>query len=96
MNVSIGYELILSAGAINSPKLLMLSGVGPEEDLKRSNTYQKYYVPMLNKTGFMNAVAMVQPRSRGTVKLNSTNPDASPLIDLQFLAAQEDVDKIVN
>ncbi|MHA7774706.1 GMC family oxidoreductase [Roseibium sp. M-1] len=27
-------EIILSAGAINSPRLLMLSGVGPAEDLK--------------------------------------------------------------
>ncbi|KAL3202733.1 hypothetical protein MRX96_053328 [Rhipicephalus microplus] len=37
MNVTIGYELILSAGAINSPKLLMVSGVGPEKDLNASN-----------------------------------------------------------
>lgn len=30
-------EVILSAGSINSPHLLMLSGVGPKEDLQRQN-----------------------------------------------------------
>lgn len=32
-----GREVILSAGAINSPQLLQLSGVGPAETLKRHN-----------------------------------------------------------
>lgn len=38
-------EVIVSAGAINSPQLLMLSGIGPEESLKRVGIEVRHVLP---------------------------------------------------
>ena len=48
INVTARYEIILSAGAINSPQILMLSGVGPKDQLER------YQIPLINdlKVGY--------------------------------------------
>lgn len=186
-------EVVVSAGAINSPKLLLLSGVGPKEDLERlkipvvadlpvgrglqdhvvftglvvttprdevgllkfgtilqyvynrtgvlaipggtevilfsssqsaldaddfpdiqtvltdlfpgnrppkppqvsEEVYEKYYKPMEGKNGFMATLVMIQPKSRGNVSLNTTEPTDAPLIDPRFLSQNQDVKRTV-
>lgn len=44
-----GGEVLLTGGAINSPQLLMLSGIGPKEHLQRHNIDVKVDLPMVGK-----------------------------------------------
>lgn len=81
---------------------LALTAVFPNQNISQSPyvsnlTYQEYYAPLItaNKTGFMTTITMVQPKSRGTVKLNSTDPYDPPLIDPQLLSCEEDINRTV-
>jgi choline dehydrogenase-like flavoprotein len=43
----------------------------------------------------MCGAALLKPRSRGTVKLRSTRPSDPPRVELGYLAAQTDADRLV-
>lgn len=45
--------------------------------------------------GFSCHVCVLRPKSRGTVRLASGNPDAKPLIDMGFLTEREDMDALL-
>ena len=143
-------EVIVSSGVIDSPKLLMLSGIGPADQLKalgipviadvagvgqnfqdhlklsirwngktelpgstvtagmftRSNPTAwgdppdlQFYVGRGLETPdkFVTiTVSLVQPRSRGEVRLRSTDPLAAPIIRGNYLQEQADVDALVS
>jgi choline dehydrogenase len=42
------------------------------------------------KVGFVLGVSVTNPKSRGTVKLTSRDPNSAPIIDLNYLAEEED------
>ncbi|NMF65240.1 GMC family oxidoreductase [Brasilonema octagenarum] len=151
-------EVILSAGAIDSPKLLMLSGIGNAEHLRSldipvvvnlpgvgqnlqdhlhvavahqatqdlqpaptSNIaeaglflhtegrldaapdLQLYSAPVLwthpayarSGPGFAASVCLTNPQSRGSVSLRSASPNDSPIIRMNYLQSESDVQKLV-
>ncbi|MBU1820839.1 MAG: FAD-dependent oxidoreductase, partial [Bacteroidetes bacterium] len=150
-------EVILSAGALASPKLLMLSGVGPETDLKKlgirpvvhragvgKNLQDHLQLPMIFRSkidmphttlltgnvlftrtregegvpdlqlNFTPSVPaplapilpdlggpaciflpiLVQPESKGEVKLRSADPADNPLINPKYLSDDADIETL--
>ena len=153
-------EIILSAGVIGSPRLLLLSGIGPEQDLQQLNipliidlpgvgknlqdhpllggiVYEcKGHLPEARNNGaestmwwksdsslsgpdiqpvilefpfttpeladrlphqhcYTIAPSVVRPASRGNVKLASSDPGDHPLIDVNFLQCDADINALL-
>jgi choline dehydrogenase len=157
--VRVNQEVIVSAGAFDSPKLLLLSGIGAAEQLQLLNipivvdlpgvgqnlrdhvlapiTYQAtedvhpvgtssgiaeaglYFHSQHNSavvpdiqcfsgpilwappgsnrfgSGFFGVASLTQPESIGDVRLRSSNPQDPPLIRLNYLQSETDVQKLV-
>ena len=51
---------------------------------------------MENRNGMMLLPVLLHPKSNGTIRLKSTDPFESPLIDPNYLAVREDVDVLVD
>jgi choline dehydrogenase len=148
-------EVVLCAGAIGTPHLLMLSGLGPARDLSAAGVPTLVDAPAVGRDlhdhtllagiryragrplsaserggatllanadgadhgpdlhlgamdfdyhfawqppvldGFTMVVGGMRPRSRGTVRLTSSDPDVPPLIDPRYLSEREDVDQLI-
>ena len=149
-------EVIVSAGAIESPKLLLLSGIGDPAELKAAGVEVTVGLPGVGKNfhnhvltgvireasqpvppgnqnlsesalflksdpsetgpdiqiafvhvpfniivgqGHPNSVSIlpgvVRPRSRGWVKLASTDPTAHPLVNPNYLGDESDLERLV-
>jgi len=142
-------EVILCGGVVDSPKLLMLSGIGPADDLRSHGITVVHDAPgvggnlqdhlklsirwngrtelpgstvtagMFTRSAqaavgrapdlqfyvgrgletpdkFITiTVSLVQPRSRGEVRLRSADPTAAPVIRANYLQEQADVDALV-
>ena len=153
--IAAGREVVMCAGGLKSPKLLMLSGVGPAEHLRQhgipvlvdapqvgANLHDHLLVRLVFSTkdkgtpqidtghsgiaymrsnaslkgpdiqvfgrqnapnvkdlppdmGYLTMPGLMKPKSRGTVRLASADPNAPLLVDPRYFAEQADVDAYV-
>jgi choline dehydrogenase len=78
-------------------KVWTKSSFAGEDELDLHITATHAFPPDQSPThaGFVFAVALTNPKSRGTLKLASKDPLAAPKIDLNFLAEEEDRNRIM-
>ncbi|KAG8178923.1 hypothetical protein JTE90_014129 [Oedothorax gibbosus] len=61
----------------------------------KEEVYNEVYAPFENLTSFLCSSEVLQPKSRGTVKLKSSDPYDHPLIDPNFLENPQDIEDTV-
>ncbi|UZT99378.1 GMC family oxidoreductase N-terminal domain-containing protein [Chryseobacterium fluminis] len=66
-----------------------------ELDLHITATHLFPHEQSPTKAGFVLAVGLTNPKSSGSLKLSSRNPKDAPIIDLNFLAEEEDRKRLV-
>ena len=78
-------EVLLSAGAINSPQLLMLSGIGPEKELKKHDIEQVEYLEGVGENLQDHLETYVQYECKKPVTLYSAqNPIRMAFIGIEW------------
>ncbi|XP_069181513.1 glucose dehydrogenase [FAD, quinone] [Procambarus clarkii] len=70
--------------------LFITDGIGYRRDL-----FAKHYLPLVGLEGFTIGPMLTRPKSRGTVRLSSSNPKAAPLIDPNYLSHPDDVKTLI-
>ncbi len=77
-----GHEVILAGGAINSPQLLQLSGIGPGEVLQAAGVAVAHELPGVGRNLRDHYIARVQARVRGMATVNERTRGAALLGEL--------------
>lgn len=86
VNVQANREVILSASAFNSPKLLMLSGIGPAEHLREVGIEPIHDLPGVGQNLHDHLEVWIQHSCTQNITLNSwLNPFGQALIGARWL-----------
>lgn len=86
-DVEIMLNTIPPTSAYSEP---YIRGMGLKEEV-----YGKYYLPHRDKPVFTMVPFVLRPKSRGEVKLRSSNPDDPPLINTGYYSHPDDIKVIV-
>ncbi|WP_420547608.1 choline dehydrogenase [Curvivirga sp.] len=70
MTVNAKREVIMAAGVLGTPQILMLSGLGPEDHLKQIGIDVKHHAPMLGENLHDHLEAHIQVETDQPVSLN--------------------------
>lgn len=69
VSFEVGRELIVAAGTLNTPQLLLLSGIGDANDLKKLNLPMKIHLPGVGRNLQNHSVSSVQYAVNGNVSI---------------------------
>ena len=58
----------------------------------RPDIWESYYKPVMDRDMWQVIPMLLRPKSRGTIRLASSDPYASPLIDPQYFTDKDDLD----
>ena len=82
-------EIVIAAGAFNSPQLLLLSGIGPVADLRAAGVPVRHELPGVGKNLQDHLNVNILQRARRGVTLDSKGRGLGPLVPtLQFLMSR--------
>ncbi|MDD3765315.1 MAG: choline dehydrogenase [Nevskiales bacterium] len=70
-NLRCKHEVVLSGGAVNSPQLLMLSGIGPKQELSKHGIPVQHELPGVgqNMQDHLDMTVMIRDRSKRAIGL---------------------------
>ena len=62
----------------------------------RREAIAKYYKPHVGKSSFAMFPILIRPKSRGVIRLKSSDPHENPLVNPKYLTNDDDIERLVN